>query len=361
MIVLMIRPRLEPGGATEHIDLLCHGLRQVGIEVLLATHGGASAHTLGQAGVEILKSRLSPSSPWNLLIASAQLARIVRRRGISIIHSHHRFGTLVGRLVAGLTGVPLLVTVHEFRHSHRRLGRALAGDVTIVPSHALARHLQSHYRFDPDTIVVIPNAIPVEAGEPAGQRARRGQSSRALAVGYLGRLSVEKGVRYFVESIPLAARQCPGTRYLVFGQGPQESELRELAKRLNLGESILSFRGWCAPQEAMEEVDLLVIPSLVEAFGYAALEAMRASLPVVATSVGGLPEIVADHESGLLVPPGDPAAIASAVCALLNDPDMCLRFGRRGRAILEERFGLEGMIHATIRVYARVLGQGTSD
>jgi len=359
VIVMMVRPHLEPGGATEHIALLSQGLREAGVKVLLATAGGKSEEALLEAGVEIIHARLAPSSPSNLLTASAQLARVVRSRHVSLIHSHHRFGNLVGRLASRLAGVPLVVTVHEFRHNKRWLGRLLAGDRTIAPSAALARHLRSHYGFDPETIAVIPNAISVKAAKPrvAGVKARQGELKDALVVGYLGRLSAEKGVRYFVESIPLASRECPGTTYVVFGDGPEEHELRTLANRLRIDDTTLSFRGWSDPLEAMDGLDIVVIPSLEEGFAYVALEAMRASLPIVATRVGGLPEIVADHESGFLAPPRDPAAIASAVCALLRDSEMRIRFGRRGRTILEERFSLEAMIRATLRVYESALGR----
>ena len=179
-----------------------------------------------------------------------------------------------------------------------------------------------------------------------------------LVVGYLGRLSVEKGARYLVESIPLAEKQCPGTRYLVFGDGSEEHHLRELAKRLDISDSTLSFRGWCDARDAMRQLDIVVVPSLEEGFGMVALEAMRESLPVVASDVGGLPEVVAHGESGLLVPPRDPPAIASAVCRLLKDPELRLRFGRRGREILEERFSLEDMVRSTIQVYESVLRHG---
>jgi glycosyltransferase involved in cell wall biosynthesis len=356
--VLIVRPRLEPGGATEHITLLSRGLREAGVKVLLATAGGKCSDALREAGVEIIESRLAVSSPANLFIASAQLARVVRSRRVSLIHSHHRFGNLVGRLASRRAGVPLVVTVHEFRYNQRWLGKALAGDRTIAPSAALARHLHSHYGFDPGTIAVIPNALSIDEDNPCilGRLPPNRDSKEALAVGYIGRLSAEKGVRYFVESIPLAAKECPETRYLVFGGGPEEDELRVFARRLNIGDSTLSFRGWCDPREAMAGLDVVVIPSLEEGFGYVALEAMRASLPVVASSVGGLPEIIADRESGLLVPPRDPAAIAAALCALTRDPEMRLRLGRRGHAILVERFSLERMLRATIQVYESVLG-----
>lgn len=358
--VMMVRPRLEPGGAAEHIALLGRGLHEAGIEVLLATASGNGADTLREAGVEILHASLAPSSPVNLLVGAAQLARLVRRRHVSVIHSHHRFGNLVGKVVSRLVGVPLVVTVHEFRYNQRWLGKLLAGDRTIAPSAALARHLESHYGFDPRTTVVIPNAIPLGSlcPETASHAGKPGGTDRQPVVGYLGRLSVEKGARYLVESIPLAEKECPGTKYQIFGDGPEEQQLRELAKRLKISDSTLSFRGWNDPREAMRESDIVVIPSTEEAFGYVALEAMRESLPVVASAVGGLPEVVADGESGLLIPPRDPAAIASAVCALLKDPELRLRFGRRGREILEERFSLEDMVRSTIQVYESVLGHG---
>lgn len=359
----MMRPVMNRGGATNHILLLTQMLHREGVEVLLATSGGQSLAALREAGAEIIHCNLAPSSASNLVIASAQLARVVRNRHVSILHSHHRFGNLTGKLASRLTGVPLVVTIHEFRHNWRWLGKTLAGNRTIVPSAALARHLQNHYGFDPATISVIPNAVAARENDPGAARRPPGNrdSNKGLVVGYMGRLSPEKGVRTFIESIPLVTGKHPGTGFLVFGDGPEHDELQALAKRLSIGDTTLSFRGWCDPREAMDALDVLVIPSLEEGFGYVALEAMRACLPIVASSVGGLPEIIADRESGFLVPPRDPAAIAAALSALIADPDMRLQFGRKGGAILAERFSLERMIRATIKAYESVLGHALAD
>src|ERR1700712_4421218 len=115
MNILMLRPQLEIGGVTAHIKLLAGGLRATGHTVSVATAGGEWASALQAAGITIRSFPLYPSTPLHLLRSALQLRRFVQRNQIDLLHSHHRFTTIVGRIVQRMTGVPLVATIHEFK------------------------------------------------------------------------------------------------------------------------------------------------------------------------------------------------------------------------------------------------------
>jgi glycosyltransferase involved in cell wall biosynthesis len=148
-------------------------------------------------------------------------------------------------------------------------------------------------------------------------------------------LSPEKGVEFFVEATNEIAKVMPNARFWIVGDGPLRGELERRA-----GDAVHFLGARDDVPELLHAMDVFVMPSLEEAFGIAVVEAMACGLPVVATNVGGLPEVVADKNTGLLVPPRDAGALASAVVKLANDESLRRAFGERGRARAEERFAL---------------------
>ncbi|MBS3956574.1 MAG: glycosyltransferase family 4 protein [Clostridiales bacterium] len=169
-------------------------------------------------------------------------------------------------------------------------------------------------------------------------------SARVPLVGYVGRLSLVKGAEYFIQMAARLVQREPDVCFVVVGSGPEEGRLREIAAAYALGERLV-FLGHVSPAApVLAACDVVVLPSLSEGMPTVTLEAMALAKPVVATRVGGLPDVVADGETGLLVPPADPDALAEAVASLLRDPARARAMGEAGRARVEERFTLERML-----------------
>jgi glycosyltransferase involved in cell wall biosynthesis len=353
MNVLMLRPQLEVGGVAAHIGVLGRGLVREGHRVMVGTGGGPQIPALRAAGISIFELPFYPSTVSNLARSVAQLRRLVRTQRIDLLHSHHRFTTIVGRAVSWLTGVPLVATVHEFKADGRLTAACWARGPTIVPSQALKEHLVSFYGSRREAVAVIPHAIePLPAAESRPLRV-----AAEARVGYIGRLAPEKGARFFVESIPLIRREFPASRFLIVGAGPEEQGLRELARRLGLADADLFLGNRGDVAELIDSFDVVVIPSLFESFSLVALEAMRAGRPVVASAVGGLPEVVRDGETGVLVPPGSPAALAGAVGSLLADAARRRELGVRAHAVFCAEYNPAAMVARTLDVYTRCVCQ----
>jgi glycosyltransferase involved in cell wall biosynthesis len=208
---------------------------------------------------------------------------------------------------------------------------APGADATIATSRAVAA-------LAPGARVVYPGvSVPPLRPRPLND---------PIVVGYAGRLVALKGVDVLLR----AAASLPNLRVEVVGDGPERARLESIGRRAR-------FLGW---QTGLDDLlagwDLFALPSREEAFGIAALEAMAASLPVVATRVGGLPELVEDGLTGLLVPPDDPAALAAAIARLAADSALRARLGEAGRARAATHFPVERMVASVAALYDQLLG-----
>jgi len=185
-------------------------------------------------------------------------------------------------------------------------------------------------------------------------------------VAVVSRLNPQKGIEQFIDAAALIGARFPQAHFLVVGDqhkipGASNSgyraTLEERALRLGLGKRLV-FAGFRldVPQ-ILAQVSVAVLPSLTEALSNSLLESMAAGAPVVATEVGGNPEVVEDGVTGLLVPPQDPEALARAVCRLLEWPQEAERLGRAGRRLIHERFSVAQMVHATEQLYLGLLAQ----
>ncbi|MFL5859966.1 MAG: glycosyltransferase family 4 protein [Solirubrobacteraceae bacterium] len=324
-------------------------------------YGAATSLTrLRDAEVEVVflerRKRLEVSS-------LSRLASLLRRRHVDVIHAH-KFGSNVWAALLGrATGVPVVIA-HEHTWSFegqraRRLAdRHLVGrfsDAVIAVSEADRRRMVSEVGMPADRVVLIPNGI---AGAGAGDRvavARElGLAPGTPVLVQTATLRPQKAVEVMIAATAIIRRAHPDVRLLIAGDG-DAARLRAVAAAEGVADavSLLGPRGDVADLLAAASVG--VLSSDFEGMPLAVLEYMAAGLPVVAPGVGGLPEIVRDGETGFLVGPRDPAALAERVGRLLADPALAREMGERGRRRQRELFSQEAMTGAVSGLYERLL------
>jgi glycosyltransferase involved in cell wall biosynthesis len=182
-------------------------------------------------------------------------------------------------------------------------------------------------------------------------------TSGRVVVGTIAHLSPEKGLKYLIECASLIPDIEKRMRFVIVGDGECLQELRELAERQRLG-NVFHFAGFHPnTSQLMKSFDIFALPSLSEGLSSAILEAMASSLPIIATHVGGIPELVRNGDNGLLVAPGDPAALALAIQRLVDNREESRRMGERGRDRMEEQFTLERKISETEQLCSHLLQQ----
>jgi glycosyltransferase involved in cell wall biosynthesis len=346
-------------GSEAHLLLLLPGLRERGFDVsFLLLHEGETgadefAGRLEAAGVPVDRVLLRhAASP----LAFGRVLGSVRRHRPVLLHTHLVHADFHGLLAGRLARVPVLAsTKHGFNAFRERRLFALADrwvargvDLHIAISHGLAGYLAETEGFAASGFEVVHYGI-VSGPEPA---AYAGEAPRLAVV---GRLVPVKGHDVLLRALARARRDLPGLEVEIAGAGPLDAELRAQATALGL-DGVVRFVGHVpGAASVMERAAVVVVPSLGEGFGMVALEAMERGRAVVASAVGGLPEIVADGETGVLVAPGDPDALAAAIVAVACDLGRARALGAAGRARAVAEFSQERCAARTAELYRAVL------
>ena len=274
-----------------------------------------------------------------------------------ILHTHLVHADVYGQLAGSITRVPLrLSTKHGFNEFREGRWFGLAdrsvgslAHIHIAISQGLAHYLAETEGFDEEDFEIVHYGISPRDGVAPYE----GSEPRLLCV---GRLIPIKGHLVLLRALAQARARVPGVTLDIAGRGPLEPALKSYARELALGEAA-RFLGFVSPvQRAIEDAAIVVVPSLGEGFGMVALEAMERARPVIASAVGGLPEIVADGESGLVVPSGDAEALAEAIVALAGDLGRATEMGRAGRERALAEFPPERSAERIEELYVSALG-----
>jgi glycosyltransferase involved in cell wall biosynthesis len=319
-----------------------------GCEPLCIRYAGAGegetefTRAIEGAGVRVLSLRQQFALDPRFV---GQAMGIVRRERCDILQSHGYKSHALCAALHWRTGLPWIAFVHGWTSENMKmrfyhgLEKALLPFATRVV--AVSDSIRMRLPF-PARTRVIPNAVDpaeVEMGDPGLDiRACLGIPPDALVAGVVGRLSPEKGQSFFLRALAAARARIPGLVGILVGDGQDRRVLETEASALGLKGS-LHFTGHVSSMAAYyRAMDLVVMPSLSEGMPNVALEAMLFGRALVATSVGGIPEVVADGVTGRLVDPRDPGGMAGAVCALLEDRELLRRMGQAGRQRVLEEF-----------------------
>jgi glycosyltransferase involved in cell wall biosynthesis len=294
--------------------------------------------------------------------ATRQLVDYLRHHEIDLVHAHMFRAEVIGTRAALAAGTPVIMaTVHSSRVRSAEDRELLARltpqmDRLIVPSASIEAKVRAEGRTGAQ-FSVIPNGIDLDrfslpAG-PCSLRRELGIPRDALLIGVVARLEPEKGHRYLVEAMPAILDQAPDAWLAIVGSGSVEAELRDQVSRLPASvRSRITLTGLRDDISALTaELDIAVLPSLREAQGISILEAMARRRPVVASAVGGVPEVLTDGVDGLLVPPRLPAALADAIGRLAADASLRRRLADAGRATVAARFSIDAMVRQVENVY----------
>jgi len=288
-------------------------------------------------------------------LAFLRLAGYLTRRRPALLHTHLVHADVYGQLAGALARVPARIsTKHGFNEFRENRGFALAdrlvaglADLHVAVSRGLARYLAETEGFVEDDFQIVHYGI--RGGPPPSPY---DGPPRLLCI---GRLIPIKGHLVLLRAFAAARKQVPELELRIAGSGPLYPVLRELVRELGLDPHVRLLGHVTPIQSALDEASIVVVPSLGEGFGMMALEAMERARPVIASSVGGLVDIVRDGETGLLVPPAEVEPLAAAIVALAADPERARQLGEAGRRLALRRFGAERTLERTELLYRSLL------
>jgi len=286
-----------------------------------------------------------------------RLARFLTRAHVDVFHAHDLYSNIFGVLWARVAGVPAVVASRRWWHLSPGPAQRIANRWAYRAAHrvlanspSVAAMLTRDEGVPPAKVVCVPNSLAEDAFQPlssadrAAWRARLRVPANALVIGIVARLDWVKDHATLLRAFAQVGASAPRAHLLCVGDGPLRGELTSLARALGL-DGRVHFPGTLTPPFNLHQLfDVSVLCSVSEAFPNSVLEAMAAGRPVVATRVGGVPDAVRDGETGVLVPPGDPQALAAALRAVVDMPGKAASLGGAAQAYARTHYHQSGVI-----------------
>jgi glycosyltransferase involved in cell wall biosynthesis len=304
-----------------------------------------------------------------------RLVRYLRRHGPGLLHTQLEFADTLGSVAAKILHLPSVTTLHTlntpdqgtrryWRHQLQWWSLRHFCDRVVAVSEGARQHHIRLGKLAPEKVVTLYNGIDLSGFSLNGQFDRRA-SRQALGIPpdaplliTVAVLRPPKGIQYLIEALPTILQAVPEARYLVVGDGQHKNSLKVLAQTYGVAERVI-FTGARSDIPALLALsDLFVLPTLTEALPTVLAEAMAAQKPIVASNVGGVPEMIEHGRNGLLVPPADPASLAAACLQLLQDQAHAQAMACAGREIVEQRFNIHKQVAHLGDLYQELLAKG---
>lgn len=381
--VLEVMADSSLSGASKHLLTLAKNLDKGSFEVIIICPQGWLAEEAARLGIKII---LVPMKGFFDLVSVKNLKKIIKKVNPDLIHLHGIRAGWLGTLAARQHRQKIIYSEHLYTQDYHLESRTrewlqLYGlshilkkvRMIIVPSKAVRSFLCQKFRIKKNRIKLVYNglediSLSFRRAE-SRRRDKRGEILGGLSsrlggtrddqpfprkelVGFIGSLNRQKGIETLIKAFKIVNRSYPKIKLEIIGKGPLEYELKRKANKIS---NNILFLG--AKNDIFHYIDkwqMLILPSISESFGQTAAEAAIMSKPVVATKVGGLPEVVKDKITGLLVEPNNPKSLARAINYLLDHPDEAREMGRRGRLRYEKLFTAERMVYKMEKIYRQI-------
>ena len=360
--VLYLIDSLGPGGAEHLLAAYLPFLRRAGVVptvvALQEQQGNPVARRIAAQGIPVTELGIRRLRQRG---AFGRVREAIAAADPEVVHTQLEFAAVLGIPAARLRGLPTVATLHtldappprsrlalHFRLMAWALRRARR---VIAVSEITRRHYLERARLRPERVVTIFNGIDPTAFQcgPLERAEARAACGIPLDAPVLATVAVQrepKGIQHMLAALPQVASAFPEIRYLLVGDGPHRPALEQQAAQLGVAGRVVFAGSREDVAGLLAAADIFVLPSLTEALPTVIAEAMAAGLPIVATTVGGIPEMVRHGEAALLVPPADPEALAATVLRLLANPRQAAAMGRSGRRVVAERFDIRTQARA---------------
>ncbi len=347
-------------GGQNQVLLTVLGLRALGHRAMLVAHGAGELRQRAAEGLELVP--MAPKTEMDLS-AAWRLSRLVKQLRPDVLHAHDPHGVAMAALALSMSTASLNPPLVAARRVDFHIkGNALSRwkyrqvDCFVCASDAIRAMLIAD-GIPAARAITIHEGIDlgrVDAAPPANLHADLWLPHHAPIVGNVAALVPHKGQRHLIEAAAIVVKTMPDARFVIAGEGELRPALERQIKehRLEKHVFLLGFRPDVL--SVHKAFDVFVMSSVTEGLGTSLLDAMACGKAIVATTAGGMPEVVADRQTGLLVPPRDHVAMAQALLRLLGDEDLRRRMGAAGQSRVRERFSAERMVQDTLAVYQRV-------
>jgi lipopolysaccharide heptosyltransferase II len=358
MNILQVLPELNVGGVeTGTLDLAKY-LSKGGHKAVIVSAGGSMVKEAESQGAIHYQLSVHKKSIFAMISTIPKLIAIIRKEKIDIVHARSRVPAWIAYFAALRTHTVFITTCHGY-YKKRAFSPVMSwGKRVIVLSKVIGRHMIEDFATPHERIRLIPRSVDLEKFRYISPDEKR---RNEFNVGIIGRLSPIKGHLHFIKAMAKVARAVPQLKIWIVGDAPEskaayKEQVQVLVKRLGLGHNTEFLGVQRDIPGILVHLDLLVLATTThEAFGRVIIEAQAAGVPVVATQVGGVIDIIEDGKTGLLVPPADPASMALATLRIFNDLQLARALAENAYQRVKEKYNVELMVSSTLGVYQEAL------
>ena len=364
MKILHITKHLNRGGITSYLLSLSIALSKRGHSVIVASSGGELkkdflGNSIRHIDIPInTKKEISPS----VLFSYAILNRMLSKEPVDLIHAHTRGAQVLATLLSRRFKIPLVTTCHGFFKPrwHRRIFPCW-GNKVIAISSQVKNHLIRDFKVNSKDIYLIHNGVDLDKfksysqGEAQELKKEIFLPEGSIVVGTVARFSTVKGLDYLVKALPFILKENDKVVLLLIGYGEEENKLKAIAKDLKIQDKVIFFKPTRDSYMYLSLIDIFVMPSIQEGLGLSILEAQAYKIPVVASRVGGIPDIIEDNVTGILIESKNVLSISQAVLRLINDKNLCAYIKDKAYEKLNHKFSTEKMVLDTERAYKEIV------
>ncbi len=354
MNILQILPELNYGGVeTGTVDMAKYLVRN-GHKAVVVSTGGQLVKSLELIGAVHYVLPVNKKSLFSMIKCVGALARVIRKEDIQIVHARSRIPAWIAYAAARLTNTVFVTTCHGYYSKHLLSNVMGWGKLVIVPSQIVGRRMIDDFSVAAESIRFIPRGVDIEKFSfiPPEQKKRT-----EFVIAIVGRITPIKGHMQFIKAIQKVSRIIPNIKVRIIGSAPRsklryKEDLQVMIKRLGLSGFVEFLGARNDIPKIFSDVNLLVMASTRhEAFGRVIIEAFASGVPVVATKVGGVVDIVDDGIDGVLVPPGNPESLADGMIRILRDLEYSSLLAKNAFSKVNSKFTLEKMAEETVKVY----------
>jgi glycosyltransferase involved in cell wall biosynthesis len=357
------------GGTGEHLSRLTREINNKGITPVICCINEKdipSKKNLEGTNISaiIIKRKRHEIFPLFQINNIFRTIKIIKKEKIDLIHTFFFWDSLIGLIAGKISKIPVIINKEDDgfalspleRFIYRLINRQFL-QIIAVSNHVGTKRSKDE-NISADKIKIIHNGIDLKEFSKNKNKKLKKEfdiKDNETVVGNVANFNKIKGQEYLIKAIPKITSNFPDTKFLFIGDGKLLKKNKELARKLNVNEKII-FTGYKRDvPEIIQTIDIFVLPSLTEGLSISILEAMASSKPVIATNVGGNPELVINKKTGILVPPKDPEALANAMIELIKNKKLREEMGREGRKRVEKEFTIEKTAKKYIKEYKNIL------